>query len=58
MIHTELPKSGPGTNRTYQKKFTSIITPDRFLLNEKLMLSLVFSGIGMVLLVWAVRRGK
>lgn len=58
MIHAELPKSSPATNRTYKKKFTSIITPDKSLLNEKLMLSLMFSGIGLVLIVWAVRRGK
>lgn len=58
MIYAELPKSSRGTNRTYKKKFTSIITPDKLLLNEKLVLSLMFSGIGLVLIVWAVRRGK
>lgn len=35
MIHAELPKYSPGTNRIYQKKFTSIITPDKLALDEK-----------------------
>jgi hypothetical protein len=58
MIYSELPKPGPNTNRTYQKKYISIITPDKLLLNEKLLLSLMFAGMAMVLVVWAVRKSK
>lgn len=58
MIHSELPKAGSATNKTYKKKYTSIITPDKILLNEKLMLSLMFSGMGLVLIAWAIRKGK
>lgn len=58
MIYAELPKSGRNINRTYQKKHVSIISPDRILLNEKLLLSLMFTGMAMVLTVWAIRPGK
>ena len=57
MIHSELPKSDPVTHRTIQKKHISIITPDKILLNEKLMLGLMFTGVAMVLITWALRKG-
>jgi hypothetical protein len=57
MIHAELPKSKlVQMNKTYQKKHTSIISPDKILLNEKLMLSLMFGGMGFVLLSWALAK--
>lgn len=56
MIHSELPKSG--SDKTYQKKHTFIITPDKILLNEKLMLSLMFAGMGIVLLTWSFKKEK
>ena len=58
MIHSELPKSIPATNRTYQKKHTSIITPDRSLLNEKPFCSLMFASIGMIIITWAFKKWK
>ncbi len=58
MIYSELPKSGSKFNRTIQKKHISIISPDKILLNEKLLLSLMFTGMAMVLAVWAVRKTK
>lgn len=58
MIYSELPKAGANKNRTYQKKHTFIITPDKLLGNEKLMLSLMFAGMVTVLSVWALRKSK
>lgn len=57
MIHSELPKPGRSTYKTANKKYISIITPDKILLNEKLLLSLMFTGMVVVLLTWAVRKG-
>ncbi|MEJ7679260.1 MAG: hypothetical protein WKG06_15670 [Segetibacter sp.] len=56
MVYSELPEFSPRTYRTTQKKHISIITPDKILLNEKLMLGLMFTGIAMVLITWAVRK--
>jgi hypothetical protein len=57
MIHTELPKAKtPITNKVQQKKFISVISPDRILLNEKLLLSLMFGGMAIVLLSWAINK--
>jgi len=58
MIYAELPKSASNISRTIQKKHTSVITPDKILLNEKLLLSLMFTGVGMTLIAWAFRKGK
>ncbi len=58
MIYSELPKSSPNTYRTTKKKHVSILTPEKILLNEKLMLSLMFTGMAVVLITWAVRKGK
>lgn len=45
-------------NKSYEKKHTSIITPDKILLNEKLLLGLMFAGVSAVLITWAVRKKK
>jgi hypothetical protein len=58
MIYSELPQSRAGIYRATQKKHISIITPDKILLNEKLMLSLMFTGMAVVLITWAVRKSE
>ena len=58
MIHSELPKASAGSTKTYKKKHTSIITPDKILGNEKLVLSAMFAGMGLVLITWAFRKAK
>ena len=57
MIHSELPQPRPKTYRTMKKRYTSVITPDKILLNEKLMLGLMFTGIVMILIKWTVKKG-
>lgn len=56
MIHSELPASNPMTFKTTQKKHVSIITPEKILGNEKLMAGLMFTGMAVVLISWAVRK--
>lgn len=58
MIHTELPATNPSKLRTYKKKHTTVITPEKILLNEKLMLGLIFSGVALTFTTWALRKGK
>lgn len=57
MIHSELPTTSPAS-KSYEKKHTAIITPDKILLNEKLLLGLMFAGVSAVLITWAVRKKK
>jgi hypothetical protein len=57
MIHSELPKSNAGGYRTSRKKYVSIITPDRLLINERALLGLlIVVGAAAVLITWAVRK--
>jgi hypothetical protein len=56
MIYSELPSESPTAYRTIKKKYTSVITPDKFLGNEKLMLRLMLTGVAMVLITWALRE--
>lgn len=56
MIYSELPKTGSATYKTRQKKHVSIITPEKILGNEKLLLGLMFTGVAMVFITWAVRK--
>ncbi len=58
MIYAELPKSNPGISRIIQKKHTSIIAPDKIVLNEKLLLSLMVTGVATVLITWAFRKSR
>lgn len=58
MIYSMSPDSGSATDNTTQKKFMSIISPDKILLNEKLMLGLMFTAMAMVLLTWTVRKSE
>ena len=58
MIHSELPKTTAVSTKSYRKEFTSVITPDKILANEKLVLTAMFAGMGLVLLTWALRKAK
>jgi len=58
MIYSELPQPKPTIYKTIQKKHISIITPDKILLNEKLMLGLMFTGIAMIFVSWAFRKNN
>ena len=57
MIHSELPKSNPATYKTTLKKYVSIITPEKIVGNEKLLFTLMFSGMAAVLITWGFRKG-
>jgi hypothetical protein len=58
MIYSQLPQTRPAPYRTIRKKHVSVIAPGKILLNEKLVLSAMLTGIAMVLITWAVRKGK
>ncbi len=57
MIHSELPKLNPATYKTTLRKYVSVITPEKIVGNEKLLLTLMFTGMAAVLITWAVRKG-
>lgn len=58
MIHSELPETNRANFKTFQKKFISIITPENIVGNDKLMLTLMFTGMAAVLLTWSFRKNK
>ena len=57
MIYSALPESNVGNYKTVHKKHISVITPDKILGNEKLILGLMYTAMAAVLLTWAVRKG-
>ncbi len=57
MIHSELPNTNPATYKTTLKKYVSVITPEKIVGNEKLLLTLMFTGMAAVLITWGFRKG-
>ncbi len=57
MIHAESPKRNP-RYKTNDKKFVSVITPDRLLINEKAIFGLMITGFAIALIALLARKGK
>lgn len=54
MTYSEGPNSG--TYKNSPKKLIPFISLEKILGNEKLVLSLMFSGMAAVLITWAIRK--
>ncbi|HSU51469.1 MAG TPA: hypothetical protein VLJ41_12780 [Segetibacter sp.] len=56
MIYSESPRKNP-RYKTREKKFVSVITPDRLIINEKAIFGLMLTGVAVALIALAARKG-